>query len=114
MNRLFWSLMLAVATGCINGAPLPPVPASSKAVPQVSVNGELQEAECIRIAQSYIRSLGKDPLQATFEVQRNPRVDEEASSDERPTIAIINVRFVDGTVWRLALKNDGDLSLLAN
>ena len=114
MNRTCWLVVLAVAAGCINGAPLPPTPTSSRAVPQVSVSGELQEAACIHVAQTYIRSLGKDPNQATFEVHRNPPADEESSSDERPTIAIIDARFVDGTVWRLALKSDGDLSLLAN
>lgn len=113
MNRLLFLLAMAAA-GCINGAPLPPTPASSLARQPVKPNGEIQEAECIHIAQTYVRGLGKDPTLATYEVERNPRLDEEPGSEETPTIALIKVNFIDGMRWRLALKADGDLILLAN
>lgn len=114
MNRFLCILTIAVATGCINGAPLPPRPASSLSYQPVKANGEIQEAECIHIAQTYVRGLGKDPTLATYEVERNPQLDEEPGSDETPTVALINVNFIDGGRWRLALKADGDLILLAN
>jgi hypothetical protein len=114
MNRFCWLALIPITAGCINGAPLPPTPASSRAKPQVTVNGELQEAECIQIAQTYVRSLGKDPTQAAYEVHRNPKLEDEPGSDESTTIAVIDVKFLDGSLWRLALKSDGDLSLLAN
>ena len=114
MNRLWWLVLMAVAAGCINGAPLPPTPASSRAVPQISVNGELQDEACINLAQNYLRSLGKDPTQARYVVHRNPPLDDEAGADESSPVAVIDVSFLDGNVWHLALKSDGDLSLLAN
>lgn len=114
MNRLLYLLALAAATGCINGAPLPPTPLSSLSRQPVKPNGEIQEAECIHIAQTYLRGLGKDPTLATYEVERNPQLDEEPGSDETSTVALIKVNFIDGTRWRLALKADGNLILLAN
>ncbi|HVX15061.1 MAG TPA: hypothetical protein VHC22_27970 [Pirellulales bacterium] len=114
MNRWSWLLALPVMAGCINGVPLPPTPASSRAVPQVQIDGELQETACIQIAQTYIRSLGKDPTQATYVVDRDPQLKEEPGSDESTMVAVITARFLDGTVWRMALKSDGDLSLLAD
>ena len=114
MNRLWSILVVSAAAGCINGAPLPPTPASSRALPPIRVDGELQEAECVQIAQTYVRSLGKDPTQATFVVNRNPQLDEEPGSDSSSMVAVIEVNFLDGTRWRLALKSDGDLSLLAD
>jgi hypothetical protein len=114
MNRFLCILAILLATGCINGAPLPPTPRSSLTRQPLAPNGELQEAECIQIAQTYVRGLGKDPIQATYEVVRNPELDEDTGSDEAATIALIHVNFLDGTHWRLALKADGDLVLLAN
>lgn len=114
MKRTLYLLAMTAVTGCINGAPLPPRPASSLARQPVKANGDIQEAECIHIAQTYVRSLGKDPTLATYEVERNPQLDEDAGSDETPTVALIKVSFIDGGRWRLALKADGDLILLAN
>jgi hypothetical protein len=107
-------LLFLSAAGCINGAPLPPTPVSSRTFQPVRSDGEVEEAQCIQIAQTYVRGLGKDPMLATYEVHRHPTLDEEPGSEEIPTVAVIDVNFIDGTRWRLALKRDGDLSLLAN
>lgn len=114
MNRFFCLLALAATTGCINGAPLPPTPLSSLTRPPLKPNDQLQDAEYIHVAQDYVRGLGKDPQLATYEVERHPQLDDEPGSDEVPTAALIHVNFIDGNRWRLALKADGNLILLAN
>ncbi|MGH7135036.1 MAG: hypothetical protein ACREHD_04805 [Pirellulales bacterium] len=115
LSDLYFALLLFLAAlGCINGAPLPPMPASSRTFQPVRPDGELQEGQCIQIAQTYVRGLGKDPTLATYEVHRKAELDDEEDSDETPTVAVIDVNFIDGTRWRLALKRDGSLNLLAN
>jgi hypothetical protein len=114
MKQWLSIVLVTAALGCINGAPLPPMPASSRTFQPVKPDGELQEGQCIQIAQTYVRGLGKDPTLATYEVHRNPELDDEEDSDETPTVAVIDVNFIDGTRWRLALKRDGNLILLAN
>lgn len=114
MKRLLWMATVTAALGCINGAPLPPRPTSSRTVQPVTPDGELQEGQCIQLAQTYVRGLGKDPTLATYEVHRNPQLDDEEDSEETPTVAVIDVNFIDGNRWRLALRSDGNLILLAN
>ena len=114
MKRLLWTVTLIASAGCINGVPLPLTPASSRTFQPVRPDGELEEAQCIQIAQTYVRGLGKDPTLATYEVHRHPTLDEEPGPEEIPTVAVIDVDFIDGARWRLALKRNGDLSLLAN
>ncbi|HVA45258.1 MAG TPA: hypothetical protein VNH11_02630 [Pirellulales bacterium] len=110
MNRFAW-LLIASAAGCINGAPLPPTPTSSLTPTNVAPDREQQEAEYVQIAQTYMRGLGKDPTQATYQVRQNPRRDEE-QDDEAATAAIVDVNYLNGNVWHLAVKENGDIAPL--
>jgi hypothetical protein len=103
--------MALAAAGCINGAPLPPTPASSLAVLPAS-DRAAQDAEYIELARNFLRAEGKDPAQATYEVHRSlPRDGEQAhdAGDGPPTAAIVKVDFLNGAVWELDIKTDGDI-----
>lgn len=114
MNRWIWLLAMAAAAGCINGAPLPPTPASSLAVTNIRPNAELQNAEYVQMAQTYLRGLGKDPTQATYSVHRSRLHDDDETTDEPATAAIVSVRFFSGGVWQLTIKTDGDIMRTTN
>jgi len=114
MNRWPWLLAIAAAAGCINGAPLPPTPVSSVAVPAGTSNGDVQESEYVQMVQTYLRGQGKDPTQATYSVRRTPRHEEEATGDEPTTAAVVRVNFLDGNVWHVAITTDGDMNRITN
>ena len=111
MRRLAW-LLLAM-TGCINGAPLPPTPASSLALPTGTPDQKLQDAEFVQIAQNYVRNLGKDPLQATYNVHRTPQHDDVEEGDAA-TVAVVDVDFLNGNVVHVAVKQNGEIAQLSN
>lgn len=110
MRQFAW-LLLALTLGCINGAPLPPTPASSLAVSNRSPDQQLQDAELVQIAQAYMRGLGKDPTQATYKVRRPPRHGDEEEG-EAATAAIVDVDYLNGNMWHLAVKENGEISQL--
>lgn len=110
MNRFAW-LLLAAAAGCINGAPLPPTPVSSLARSDVSPDKQLQDAEFVQIAQTYIRGLGRDPTQATYNVRRTPQ-HEDDEEGEPATVAVVDVDFLNGYVFHLAVKDNGEIAPL--
>ena len=111
--KRFSNFFLALAmTGCINGAPLPPIPASSLAVVP-NPDRAAQESQYIVMAQDYVRSQGKDPTQATYKVHFNPRQNEDAAADEPATSAVVTVDFLNGAVWHVTVNRDGDVALLA-
>ncbi|HWB07942.1 MAG TPA: hypothetical protein VG826_01770 [Pirellulales bacterium] len=105
-----WFTMTSLAFGCINGAPLPPTPASSLAVVQPS-DQTAQKAEYIELAKSYLRAEGKDPTQATYEV--HPSLTHEDQPNDPgggpATAAIVKVDFLNGAVWELDIKTNGDV-----
>ena len=111
MRRLAW--LLLATTGCINGAPLPPTPASSLAMPHGTPDRKLQDAEFVQIAQNYVRNLGKDPMQATYNVRRTPQRQNEEEG-ESPTVAVVDVDFLNGYVVHLAVKQNGEIAQLSN
>ena len=114
MYRCLLPLLLLAFAGCINGAPLPPTPlATSETVAPTRTNAQQQEADFITIAQNYVRGQGQDPLLATYEVHRNPRLEEDSGSDESVTLAVVDVNFINSSPWHLAIKSDGDISQLS-
>jgi hypothetical protein len=42
-------------------------------------------------------------------VHRTARHDEDQTSDEPTTAAVVRVSFLNGGVWQLAVKTDGDI-----
>jgi hypothetical protein len=113
MNRMAWILVLAVAGGCINGAPLPPTPTSSLSVSAGASNGQLQEAEYVQIARTYLTGQGQDATQATYTVHRTPHRADDASPDGPDTIAVVDANFLNGNVWHLAIKDNGEIAPLS-
>ncbi len=103
-------MTLPMVLGCINGAPLPPTPASSLAVVRTPPGGE-QDAEYIELAKNYVRAEGKDPTQATYEVHRSLRHDDQPQDpDDGPaTAAIVKVNFLNASPWELDVKTNGDI-----
>ena len=110
MKQWPWFIWLPAVLGCINGAPLPATPASSLAVLPTS-DSALQKAEYIELAKSYLQTEGKDPMRATFEVHRTlPHEDQTADPDGGPpTAAVVTVDFLNGTIWELEVKTNGDI-----
>jgi hypothetical protein len=108
MERWPWFMMVAIVVGCINGAPLPPTPASSLAVIPAP-DRAAQEAQYIEMARNYLREQGKDPTQATYVVHRRLRRDEDEATDQTPISAVVEVNFLNGAPWQLAVKADGDV-----
>ncbi|HET6879969.1 MAG TPA: hypothetical protein VFI31_07430 [Pirellulales bacterium] len=114
MYHCFGLLLLLGFAGCINGAPLPPTPlATFETVAPARTDAQQQDADFIKIAQNYVRGQGQDPLLATYEVHRNPRLEEEPGSDESVTLAVVDVNFINSSPWHLAIKSDGDISQLS-
>jgi hypothetical protein len=103
-------MTLPVLLGCINGAPLPPTPASSLAVVR-SPDRAAQDAEYVELAKSYLRAEGKDPTQATYEVHRSLHHDDQTRDpDDGPaTAAIVQVNFLNASPWELDVKTNGDV-----
>jgi Tfp pilus assembly protein PilF len=110
MKQWPWLILLPAVFGCINGAPLPPTPASSLAVIPTS-NRAAQDTEYIELAQNYLRNEGKDPAQATYEVHRSLHHDDQTNDpDDGPaTAAIVKVDFRNGAIWELEIKTNGDI-----
>lgn len=113
MNRTAWLLLLIMAGGCIHGAPLPPTPTSSLAVNSGTPDRQVQESEYVQIARTYLSGLGKDPTQATYTVHTTPHRDADESSDGPATVAVVDVDFLDGSVWHLAITADGVIAPLS-
>lgn len=113
MNRMAWILASVVAGGCINGAPLPPTPRSSLAVGAGASSGQLQEAEYVQLARTYLSSQGQDATQATYTVHRTPHRDDDENPDGPQTIAVVDANFLNGNVWHLAIKENGEIAPLA-
>jgi hypothetical protein len=109
MKRFSISLLAAAITGCINGAPLPPTPASSLAVVP-NPDRAAQESQYVVMTQDYLRSQGKDPTQATYKVHFNPRHEDDGESGEPVTTAVVTVDFLNGTVWHVTVNRDGEVT----
>ena len=112
MKRFSNFLVAAAMTGCINGTPLPPTPASSLAV-VANPDRAAEESQYVVMAQNYLRSQGKDPTQATYKVHFNPRHEEDEASDGPATTAVVTVDFLNGTVWHVTVNRDGEVTRLA-
>jgi hypothetical protein len=110
MTRISWFVVAAILAGCINGAPLPPSPASSLAVVP-NPDRAAQDAVYIGMAQNYLRAQGRDPTQATYFVHRTPRREDERI-EEAANAAVVEVDFLNGSVWHLAINREGDLTRL--
>lgn len=110
MKQWPWLIFVSAVVGCINGAPLPPTPASSLAVLPTS-DRAAQKVEYIQLAQNYLRGEGKDPMQARYEVHPSLPHDDRANdpTDGPATAAIVKVDFLNGALWELDVKTNGDV-----
>lgn len=105
MNRrrqwLGWFLGAAALAGCIND------PAPRDRSSGSSLYEENRDGKYIQLAKSYIQEQGHDPTQALYEVvqKRNP----EAADPDAPE-AVVAANFLDGSVWRIAIQPDGNIT----
>lgn len=97
---LGWFLGAAALAGCIND----PTPRRSSGP---SLYEEDRDGKYIQLAKSYIQEQGHDPTQALYEVvqKRNP----EAADPDAPE-AVVSANFLDGSVWRIAIQPDGNIT----
>lgn len=102
---LTWLFGAVAAAGCIND----PAPRGHSSGP--SLYEEDRDGKYIQLAKSYIQEQGHDPTQALYEVvqKRNP---DAAVSDSDAPEAVVAANFLDGSVWRIAIQPDGNISRL--
>lgn len=100
---LGWLLGAAAAAGCIND-PAPRTRSSGS-----SLYEEDRDGKYIQLAKSYIQEQGHDPTQALYEVVHKRDPDAAAADPDAPE-AVVAANFLDGSVWRIAIQPDGNIT----
>lgn len=100
---LTWLFSAVAMAGCIND------PAPRARSSRSKLYEEDRDGKYIQLAKSYIQEQGHDPTQVLYEVVQKRDPDAAAGDSDAPE-AVVAANFLDGSVWRIAIQPDGNIS----